>query len=96
VSVSSWDGHDNRVDLLVVAKVFTLLTRRPLFKPMPSMEHDASEVDVLLYQMISFCEEFFKQDFLERCAHSLDYFRLDCSLPHLFALLLFVNTSYDR
>jgi len=34
---------------------------------MASMEDDASEVDVLLYQMILFCGEFFKEDFLQRC-----------------------------
>ena len=38
-------------------KVLTLLTLRPLFKPMASTEYDASEVDVLLYQMIIFCGE---------------------------------------
>jgi serine/threonine-protein kinase SRPK3 len=58
--------------------VFTLLTRQPLFKPMASTEHDASETDVLLYQMIIFCGEFFKQDFLQRCSRSMDYFQLDC------------------
>jgi hypothetical protein len=41
-------------------------------------ERNASEVDVLLYQMISFCGEFFKEDFLRRCSGSLDYFQLDC------------------
>jgi len=58
--------------------VFTLLTNKPLFKPMTSMEDDASEIDVLLYQMILFCGEFFKEDFLQRCPGSLNYFQLDC------------------
>ena len=53
---------------------------------MASTEYDASEIDVLLYQMISFCGEFFKEDFLQRCSRSLDYFQLDCAL--LFSSLL--------
>ena len=61
-----------------MCKAFTLLTRRPLFEPMALPERNASEVDVLLYQMISFCGEFFKEDFLRRCSGSLDYFQLDC------------------
>ena len=59
--------------------MFTLLTRGPLFQPMTSAEYDASEVDVLIYQMISFCGEFFKQDFLQRCPRSIEYFQLDCA-----------------
>ncbi|KAF8814548.1 kinase-like protein [Phlegmacium glaucopus] len=58
--------------------VFSLLTNKPLFKPMASMEDNASELDVLLYQMILFCGEFFEEDFLRRCSRSLDYFQLDC------------------
>ncbi|KAF8815397.1 hypothetical protein BYT27DRAFT_7333939 [Phlegmacium glaucopus] len=49
-----------------------------LFKPMAFMEDNASELDVLLYQMILFCGEFFEEDFLQRCPRSLDYFQLDC------------------
>ncbi|KIM38883.1 hypothetical protein M413DRAFT_238944 [Hebeloma cylindrosporum] len=60
--------------------IFTLLTNRTLFKPMKLPEQDASEVDVLLYQMISFTGEFFKADFLQRCERSVDYFRPDCHL----------------
>jgi hypothetical protein len=50
---------------------------------MASAERDASEVDVLLYQMIIFCGEFFKQDFLQRCPGSTEYFRSDCALLFL-------------
>jgi serine/threonine-protein kinase SRPK3 len=74
-----------------MCKVFTLLTRRPLFKPMVSAEHNASEVDVLLFQMIIFCGEFFKEDFLRRCSRSTDYFRLDCVSLFHFTPILLVN-----
>ncbi|KAF8335635.1 kinase-like protein [Amanita rubescens] len=73
--------------------VFTLLTRQALFDPVASAEHDASEIDVLLYQMILFCGEFFKVELLRRCSHSLDYFQLDCSL--LFSSLLFFECILD-
>ena len=62
---------------LWIYKVFKLLTRQPLFFPMESKEHDASRVDVLLYQMILFCGEFFSDSFLQRCSRSIDYFQLD-------------------
>jgi serine/threonine-protein kinase SRPK3 len=62
-----------------MCKVFTLLTNRPLFKSMQSPENDASEVDILLYQMITFCGEFFERAFLERCIRSPDYFQRDCA-----------------
>ena len=55
---------------------------------MVSIEHDASEVDVLLYQMILFCGEFFHEDFLKRCPRSLDYFQLDCR-PYFLSLYSF-------
>jgi hypothetical protein len=65
---------------------------------MASTEHDASETDVLLYQMIIFCGEFFKQDFLQRCSRSMDYFQLDCAL--LFSSLLsfssLIDITYDQ
>ncbi|KAF8911091.1 kinase-like domain-containing protein [Gymnopilus junonius] len=73
--------------------VFTLLTNRPLFKPMVSVEHDASELDVLLYQMILFCGEFFQEDFLRRCPRSQDYFQLDCR-PKKFQS--FVRKPFDK
>ena len=80
--------------------MFSLLTRRPLFKPMASTEHNASEVDVLLYQMISFCGESFKQDFLQRCSRSMDYFWLDCASLFYsrssFFWLIINNTAYDQ
>jgi serine/threonine-protein kinase SRPK3 len=60
--------------------VFTLLTRGRLFEPMESKENNASEVDVLLYQMVTICGENFKESFIRRCARTLDYFRLDCAL----------------
>ena len=56
----------------------------PVFKLMTSTEHDASEVDVLIYQMISFCGEFFEQDFLQRCSRSIEYSQLDCASLRLF------------
>ncbi|THH14237.1 hypothetical protein EW146_g6079 [Bondarzewia mesenterica] len=72
---------DESVDIWTYGcMVFTLLTGRPLFAPVAWAEKDASEVDVLLYQMILFCGEFFKQDFIRHCSRSLDYFRLDYRL----------------
>ncbi|PPQ72735.1 hypothetical protein CVT26_003021 [Gymnopilus dilepis] len=68
--------------------VFTLLTKVPLFEPMVAEEYNASEVDVLLYQMILFCGEFFQPDLLRRCSRSIDYFERDCS-PRKF-------TSFPR
>ena len=53
----------------------------PLFKPMASIEDNVSEVDVLLYQTILFCGEFFK-DFLRCCPRSLDCFQLNCRSYH--------------
>ncbi|KAF8803175.1 kinase-like protein [Phlegmacium glaucopus] len=73
--------------------VFSLLTNKPLFKPMASMEDNSSELDVLLYQMILFCGEFFKEDFLHRCPRSLDYFQLDCR-PKKFRS--FVRKPFDK
>jgi serine/threonine protein kinase len=70
---------------IVIHQVFTLLTHRPLFKPMKSPEDDASEEDVLLFQMIIFCGEFFKPDLLRRCSRSLDYFNPDCASPLNFS-----------
>ncbi|KDR68899.1 hypothetical protein GALMADRAFT_128924 [Galerina marginata CBS 339.88] len=73
--------------------VFTVLTNVPLFKPMAVVEQDASEIDVLLYQMILFCGEFFHQDFLQRCSRSLDYFQLDCR-PRKFES--FVRKPFEK
>ena len=70
-----------------MCKVFTLLTRRPLFQPMESAEHNASEVDVLLYQMIMFCGEFFKPDFLQRCSRSVNYFERNCTSRFILVLI---------
>ena len=64
---------------------------------MESVEHDASEVDVLLFQMIIFCGEFFKEDFLRRCSRSIDYFRLDCaSLSYSLWSFFLTNTAYNQ
>ncbi|KAH7904191.1 kinase-like domain-containing protein [Hygrophoropsis aurantiaca] len=41
-------------------------------------EKNAKEEDVLLYQMISFCGEFFSPEFLQRCSRSREYFNTDC------------------
>ncbi|KAF9480886.1 kinase-like protein [Pholiota conissans] len=60
--------------------IYTLLTKKAIFYPMVSEEHNASETDVLLFQMILFCGEFFHEDMLRRCRYSLDYFRLDFRL----------------
>ncbi|KAH7918638.1 kinase-like protein [Leucogyrophana mollusca] len=60
--------------------VFNTLTNRPLFKPMELPEKNATEEEVLLYQMISFCGEFFHEDFLRKSARSLDFFFLNCKL----------------
>ncbi|KAG0693696.1 kinase-like domain-containing protein [Suillus ampliporus] len=60
--------------------VFNTLTNRPLFKPTAYEERNLSEEDMLLYQMIMFCGEFFYEDFLQRCPRSHDYFNNNCSL----------------
>ncbi|KIM38887.1 hypothetical protein M413DRAFT_75515, partial [Hebeloma cylindrosporum] len=75
--------------------VFTLLTDRALFLPMPLPEHDAPEIDVLLYQMICFCGEFFNEELLQRCPGSVDYFRLDCRSP-LHSPWIIVYLTYSR
>ena len=83
--------HDLRI-----CKMFTLLTNGLLFNPMASVEHNASETEVLLYQMISFCGEFFHGDFLRSCSRSTDYFKLDCA--SLFSSLVFrlIDGAYDQ
>ncbi|PPQ71738.1 LOW QUALITY PROTEIN: hypothetical protein CVT25_004791, partial [Psilocybe cyanescens] len=76
-----------------MSKIFTLLTNRPLFKPMVSEIDNASEIDVLILQMILFCGEFFHEDFLKRCPRSLEYFQPDCR-PRKFES--FVRKPFEK
>jgi serine/threonine-protein kinase SRPK3 len=68
-------------------QVFTVLSRVALFQPIEWAENNASEVDVLLYQMICFCGEFFTPHFLQRGAHTAKYFEKDCASLFLAFIL---------
>ncbi|KIJ62431.1 hypothetical protein HYDPIDRAFT_30399 [Hydnomerulius pinastri MD-312] len=41
-------------------------------------EKNATDEDILLYQMIIFCGEFFQADFLMQCSRSHEYFNRNC------------------
>ncbi|KAF8653410.1 hypothetical protein AX16_003953 [Volvariella volvacea WC 439] len=60
--------------------VFTLVTRIPLFEPVPRPEQIPASIDFLLFQMVIFCGEHFPAELLSRCPYSHEYFEHNCRL----------------
>ncbi|KIJ62429.1 hypothetical protein HYDPIDRAFT_169105 [Hydnomerulius pinastri MD-312] len=70
---------DESVDIWTYGCIaFNAITNRPLFKAVGHEEKNATDEDILLYQMIIFCGEFFQADFLMRCSRSHEYFNRNC------------------
>jgi serine/threonine-protein kinase SRPK3 len=58
-----------------VSKVYNILTNKSLFNPIT--KPDYSEEDAMLYQMVCFCGEFFKELLLRQCTRASQYFDSD-------------------